>query len=40
MEPIASADPETLIALYAPTIQGYLTGPLPGDERGASRRRK
>jgi AcrR family transcriptional regulator len=40
MEPIASADPETLIALYAPSIQRYLTGPLPGDERGASRRRK
>ncbi len=31
MEPIASADPETLIASYAPTIQRYLTGPLPGD---------
>jgi AcrR family transcriptional regulator len=29
MEPIASADPETLIASYAPTIQRYLTGPLP-----------
>ena len=32
MEPIASADPETLIASYAPTIQRYLTGPLPGDD--------
>ena len=31
MEPIASADPATLIACYAPTIQRYLTGPLPGD---------
>jgi len=31
IEPIASADPETLVALYAPTIQRYLTGPLPGD---------
>lgn len=32
MEPIASADPETLVACYAPTIQRYLTGPLPGDD--------
>jgi AcrR family transcriptional regulator len=31
LEPIASADPETLIASYAPTLQRYLTGPLPGD---------
>lgn len=38
LEPIASADPETLIACYGPTIQRYLTGPLPGDE--AARRRK
>lgn len=37
IEPIASADPETLIACYAPTIQRYLTGPLPGD--GADRSR-
>jgi AcrR family transcriptional regulator len=29
MEPIASADSETLIACYAPTIQRYLTEPLP-----------
>lgn len=29
MEPIASADPEMLIACYGPTIQRYLTGPLP-----------
>ncbi len=36
MEPIASANPETLIACYAPTIQRYLTGPLPGDDRPAS----
>jgi AcrR family transcriptional regulator len=40
MEPIASADPETLIAFYAPTFQRYLTGRLPGDERDSSRRRK
>jgi AcrR family transcriptional regulator len=31
IEPIASADPETLIACYSPTIDRYLTGPLPGD---------
>ena len=31
LEPIASADPETLIACYGPTLQRYLTGPLPGD---------
>lgn len=31
VEPIASADPETLVACYAPTLQRYLTGPLPGD---------
>lgn len=28
IEPIASADPETLVACYAPTLQRYLTGPL------------
>lgn len=32
LEPIASADPETLIACYAPTLQRYLTGPLPADD--------
>jgi hypothetical protein len=26
LEPLASADPEELIALLAPTIQRYLTG--------------
>jgi AcrR family transcriptional regulator len=31
VEPIASADTETLVACYAPTLQRYLTGPLPGD---------
>jgi len=42
MEPIASADPETLIAAYAPTIQRYLTGSLRGSGRStdASRRRR
>ncbi len=39
MEPIASADPETLIASYAPTIQRYLTGPLPGDDGPRSHKR-
>lgn len=29
MEPIASADPETLIACYGPTMQRYLMGPMP-----------
>lgn len=43
MEPVASADPETLIAAYAPTIQRYLTGPLPGDaarDKKVSRQRR
>jgi AcrR family transcriptional regulator len=31
LEPIASADPETLIACYAPVLQRFMTGPLPGD---------
>ena len=31
VEPIAGADAETLVACYAPTLQRYLTGPLPGD---------
>jgi AcrR family transcriptional regulator len=35
IEPIASADPETLVQSYAPTIQRYLTGPLPGDDLGS-----
>ncbi|RQX00756.1 TetR family transcriptional regulator [Micromonospora inaquosa] len=29
LEPVASADPETLVAMIGPTIQRYLTGPLP-----------
>lgn len=32
LEPIASADIETLVTCYAPTLQRYLTGPLPGDD--------
>ncbi len=35
IEPIASADPETLIACYAPTFQRYLAGSLPGDAEGS-----
>jgi AcrR family transcriptional regulator len=29
VEPLASTPPETVVALIAPTIQRYLTGPLP-----------
>lgn len=29
VEPIASTPPETIVALIAPTIQRYLTGPMP-----------
>ena len=29
LEPLASASAETLVATYAPVVQGYLTGPLP-----------
>lgn len=29
LEPIASLDPDQLVAIYAPTIQRYLTGDLP-----------
>lgn len=32
LEPIASADVDSLVAWYAPTLQRYLTEPLPGDE--------
>lgn len=31
VEPIASADIDSIVAWYAPTIQRHLTGPLPGD---------
>jgi AcrR family transcriptional regulator len=31
VEPLASADVETLVGCYAPTVQRYLTGSLPGD---------
>lgn len=30
VEPLASADGETVVSLVAPTIQRYLTAPLPG----------
>jgi AcrR family transcriptional regulator len=33
LEPLASADPETLVAAVAPTVQRYLTGDL-GPSRG------
>jgi AcrR family transcriptional regulator len=29
MEPLASADPDLVVALIGPTLQHYLTGPLP-----------
>ncbi|MEI7055094.1 TetR family transcriptional regulator [Nocardioides sp. CCNWLW239] len=29
IEPLASAPAETLVATYAPVVQGYLAGPLP-----------
>jgi AcrR family transcriptional regulator len=29
VEPLASMDTEQLVATYAPTLQGYLAGPLP-----------
>ena len=31
MEPLASADPDLVVALVGPTIQRYLTGPLPAS---------
>lgn len=31
IEPIASADPETIVAIVAPTIQRYVMGELPGS---------
>ena len=32
LEPLASADHPTIIALVAPTLQRYLTGPIPDPE--------
>jgi AcrR family transcriptional regulator len=34
LEPVASADPETLVAAIGPTVQRYLTGDLTGDPAG------
>lgn len=31
IEPLASASEDELVAYYAPTLQRYLAGPLPGD---------
>jgi AcrR family transcriptional regulator len=31
VEPIANADPETIVAIVAPTIQRYIMGELPGS---------
>jgi len=31
-EPVASADPQWIVAHIAPTVQSYLTGPLPGPD--------
>jgi hypothetical protein len=33
LEPIASADLDTLVACYGPTVQDYLTRKFPGDDR-------
>jgi AcrR family transcriptional regulator len=33
LEPVASAPPETLVAMVGPTLQRYLTGPMPGSAR-------
>jgi hypothetical protein len=32
LEPVASADLDTIVAWYAPTVQRYLTARLPGGE--------
>ncbi|MBM0228114.1 MULTISPECIES: TetR family transcriptional regulator [Micromonospora] len=34
LEPVASADPETLVAAIGPTVQRYLTGDITGDLAG------
>jgi hypothetical protein len=31
LEPLASADPDLVVALVGPTVQNYLTGPLPAS---------
>jgi AcrR family transcriptional regulator len=35
VEPLASMPHDELVATYAPTIQRYLTGPLPGRSEGS-----
>jgi AcrR family transcriptional regulator len=35
VEPLASMSHDELVATYAPTIQRYLTGPLPGRPEGS-----
>jgi tetracycline repressor-like protein len=35
IEPLASMPVERLVALYAPTLQRYLTGELPGGVSSA-----
>jgi AcrR family transcriptional regulator len=39
IEPLASADPETVVALVGPTVQRYLTGELPARLTGTSQAR-
>lgn len=36
MEPLASAEPATVVATVGPTVQRYLTGPLPPQARPAT----
>ncbi|MEV1330187.1 TetR family transcriptional regulator [Micromonospora costi] len=36
LEPVASAGPETLVAMVGPTVQRYLTAPLPALRDGAA----
>ena len=35
LEPVASADLDTVVAWYAPTVQRYLTAPLADGDRTA-----
>ncbi|GIG66048.1 TetR/AcrR family transcriptional regulator [Phytomonospora endophytica] len=34
LEPLASAEPEAVVAMIGPTVQGYLTSPVPVEARG------
>lgn len=40
IEPIASADAETLVAIVGPTLQRYVTGELPAPRDRAEKRRQ